>query len=93
MDFIKNIFENYSVVFIGYGLRDNEILTGLRLCNKKRRHYWLESSYRDKEDYLNIRSTNLGEVNIHLIPYLIDNYGDELLYIVLDGMYNALAAK
>jgi hypothetical protein len=93
MNFIKYIFENYSVVFIGYGLRDNEILTGLRSCNKKRRHYWLESSYRYKEDYLKIRSTNLREVNIHLIPYLIDTDGEELLFTVLDRMYKVLVAK
>lgn len=93
MNFIKYIFENFSVVFIGYGLRDNEILTGLRSCNKKRRHYWLESSYRHKEDYLKIRSTNLREVNIRLIPYLIDTDGEELLFTVLDRMYKVLAVK
>lgn len=93
MDFIRNIFENYSVIFIGYGLRDNEILTGLRLCNKKRRHYWLQSTYGDKENYLKIRATNLREVNVYQIRYLIDDEGEGQLYTILDRMYKVLAAK
>jgi hypothetical protein len=42
MEFIKKIFENYSVIFIGYGLREHEILRGINRSKKNRQHFWLE---------------------------------------------------
>jgi len=94
MEFIKYIFANYTVIFIGYGLRDKEILDGIRQIDQKRRHYWLESSYRSKESYLKVRSTSLREdYNIQLVPYLIDCHDQDFLYQVLNGIYIQMANK
>ena len=94
MNFIKDILENYTVLFIGYGLRDKEILDAVGLTKKRRNHYWLESSYRGKKDYLEVRSTILkNNYNINLVPYMIDDHGPGLLNSVLTDIYKELAKR
>ena len=91
MSFLKYIFENYNVLFIGYGLREDDIKRAISSTNKRKTHYWMESSSRNKEDYLHIRSTALkANYNITLIPYHIDRKGDELLYEVIDSLYKTI---
>ncbi|MEW6068785.1 MAG: SIR2 family protein [Nitrospirota bacterium] len=92
MNYIKNIFDNFNVLFIGYGLREPEITQAISLTNKRKTHYWLEGSRRNTEDYLKIRSTTLKEnFNIKLIPYCIDDKGDELLCDVIDSLYKTIS--
>ena len=92
--YLKLIFENYNVLFIGYGLNENEILSLIRLTNKRKIHYWLEGSNRNKLDYLKIRSTTLKEnYNIELIPYNIDQNGYETLYDVISLLYEVMSNK
>jgi hypothetical protein len=94
MGFATTVFENYNVIFIGYGLREYEILQGITNSKNKKRHYWLEQSFRKREDYLKIRATNLREnYNITLIPYFIDMNGHEVLYKVLDELYKVIESK
>lgn len=92
MNYLKNIFDNFNVLFIGYGLREAEITQAISLTNKRKTHYWLEGSRRNTEDYLKIRSTTLKEnFNIKLIPYCIDDKGDKLLYDVIDSLYKKIS--
>lgn len=92
MNYLKNIFDNFNVLFIGYGLSEPEITQAISLTTKRKTHYWLEGSRRNTEDYLKIRSTTLKEnFNIKLIPYCIDDKGDELLYDVIDTLYKTIS--
>jgi hypothetical protein len=59
--FLTYVADNFTILFIGYGLRERDILDCLRSAGKKRKHYWLESSHRDKQSYLKIKSTCLRE--------------------------------
>ena len=91
LNFLVDIFENYSVLFVGYGLREDDITRAISLTNKRKTHYWIEGSKRNVEDYLKIRSTSLKEIyNITLIPYYIDAEGQELLYEVIDSLYKIM---
>lgn len=94
MNFLTRIFEGYNVLFIGYGLREAEIMQAILKTGKRKLHYWLEPYYRNKRDFLEIRSTNLKEnYNIMLIPYSIDKDDYEGLYEVIDRLSMAITKK
>ncbi len=90
MEFLTNIFMQYSVLFIGYSLRDFEVLQAIakaRLQESKMKFFLLESSYRDKHTLFQVNksiySLNYG---IEIIPYEIEEKGYELLLEVLDAI-------
>ncbi len=87
MEFLKQIFDNYSVIFFGYGLREEEIMMAMAKTKKKRQHYWVEPIYRNKIDYLKIRSTSLKKnYNITMVPYSIDSLGHEAIIKVIESL-------
>ena len=89
--FLVDIFENYSVLFIGYGLREDDVKRALSLTTKRKTHYWIEGSRRNVKDHLKIRSTTLKEnYNIIFIPYYIDAKGQEVLYEVISSLYKIM---
>ena len=91
LNFLVDIFQNYSVLFMGYGLREDDIKRAISLTNRRKTHYWIEGSKRNVEDYLKIRSTTLKDIyNIILIPYYIDVEGQELLYEVINSLYKIM---
>jgi hypothetical protein len=90
MTFLKRVFENYNVLFVGYGLREEEIMRTMASTNKRNFHWWLEGSSRGNKDSLEIRSTVLRvNYNIRLLPYSIENEGHDILKKVLQALYNA----
>ena len=95
MSYLKNIFKDRSVLFIGYGLREEEIVRAIYSTEKLKTHYWLEGYTRNNIDYLKIRSTTLREnYNIHLIPYYIDNRErSKLICEVIDSLYKKITKK
>lgn len=94
MNYLKNIFNDHSVLFIGYGLREEEIRRAISLTDKTKTHYWLEGCFRGNIDYLKIRSITLKEnFNIYLIPYYIDNKGFKLVCDVIDSLYKKISGK
>jgi hypothetical protein len=87
MAFLRQIFDNYSVVFFGYGLHEEKIMMAMAKTNKKRRHYWIEPICRNKFDHLKIRSTSLKEnFNITLVPYSIEVFGHEAIIKVIESL-------
>ena len=94
MNFIAHIFESYNVLFIGYGLREEEIMQAILKTGKRKLHYWLEPYSRNKRDFLEIRGTNLKEnYNIVLIPYSIDKDDYEGLYKVINRLSMSITKK
>lgn len=94
MRFLINILDNYNVLFIGYGLREEDIKRAISLTKKRKTHYWLEESSRNKEDYLKIRGTTMKNIyNIHLIPYNIDEEGHEILMKTIAALYTSVNNK
>ena len=93
--FLKNIFMDRSVLFIGYGLREVEIGRAICLTDKLNVHYWLQGCYRNNIDNLKIRSTTLREnYNIHLIPYYIDRRERfKLICEIIDSLYKKITEK
>ena len=94
MKFLIEIFQRYSVFFIGYGLREKEIKQAITQTSRRKQHYWLEPFKRKDEDSLMIRGTIFKETyNISLIPYYVDSKGYELLFEVIDSLYRVMSGK
>jgi len=94
MKFLQSIFENYNVLFIGYGLREGDINRVISSTSRKKHHFWLEPSSRSKEGPLKIRSTCMREnYNVHLIPYFIDEEGYDLLLKTIEALSTVVSAK
>jgi len=94
-NYLKNIFMDRSVLFIGYGLREEEIVRAIYLTDKSKTHYWLEGYTRNNIDFLKIRSTSLKEnYNIHLIPYCIDNRErHRIIFEIIDSLHKKINGK
>lgn len=92
-DFLKHVFNNdYTIVFIGYGLAELEILQHLFNCNTKNNgtvnnRYMLLSCFSDdyfKVNYLyNYYKDNYG---VEIIPYDLAELGYEKLEEVLNHL-------
>lgn len=95
MKYLKKVFRDRVVLFIGYGLREDEILRAINLTDKLKAHYWLEEYSRSNIDDLKIRSTSLREnYNIRLIPYCIDNRNRfELICEIIDSLYRNVTGR
>jgi hypothetical protein len=93
-NFLKYIYNTYNVLFIGYGLAEEDIMRPLKLelPNKTGKSYfWLEGISGNNSAKLLTRSTNLkNSYNIDIIPYDIETNGYEEIYRVLDDLYKEL---
>ena len=93
-NFLTHIFESYNVLFIGYGLNEDEIIQPILKTGKRKLHYWLEPYSRNTRDFLEIRGTNLREnYNIMHIPYSIEKDDYEGLYKVINMLSMAMTKK
>lgn len=95
MNYLKKVFRDRVVLFIGYGLREDEILRAINLTDKLKAHYWLQEYNRSNIDDLRICSTSLREnYNIRLIPYSIDNRDRfELICEIIDSLYRNVTGR
>ena len=90
-EFLEYIFNNYSVLFIGYGLMDIEIKQIISRTNKRKKHFWIEATSRNILGSLSIKSTTLRENhNIELITYSIDEDGHSTAIDIVNAIHKAV---
>ncbi|BAI79797.1 conserved hypothetical protein [Deferribacter desulfuricans SSM1] len=88
-NFLKKIFEEYIVLFLGYGLAEFELLDFLITKSEKRskykelKHFILIPFYRGEENILSFERYYYNSMGIEVIPYEKDEKGYEQLYEVL----------
>jgi hypothetical protein len=74
--FLKVLFDNFTVLFIGYGLEEEEILKSLALRSNsidyKKWHYRLYPMYRSEKPIFQVEQYFFNEMGIELIPYFRD---------------------
>ena len=81
-DFLKTIFEDYTVIFLGYGLEEFPILEAV-MEDSRKTHYALMPTYLNEMNVFRIREKYYNQLNISLFPYYIDFKGYGRLYEVL----------
>ncbi len=85
--FLEELFQKHTVLFIGYGLEEYEILEFLvhksKVGRKELRHYMLFPIFRQEKDLLKFYESYYADLGIELIPYAIDKKGYTQLYDIL----------
>lgn len=87
--FLKNVFTNYTVLFLGYGMSEFELLDFLitkfdSTSDKKEiKHYTLLPFYSGEENILGFEQSYYNPMGIQVIGYEKDEKGYNQLYYVL----------
>lgn len=85
--FIEEIFSKYTVLFLGYGLGEFELLDYLikTTKGKTKRHFFLKDYFQHEERIYEFEQMYFGKIGITLIPYKKDEKGfNQLKDIVKD---------
>ena len=102
LTFLEHLFEQKTVLFIGYGLEELEILEYVILkarrppgaTVKETRHYLLQGFFSHQDALRHtLKSYYLSECGIELIPFLLDDKNWEQLLDVLEQFAQRIPAS
>jgi hypothetical protein len=102
LTFLEYLFDNKTVLFIGYGLEELEILEYVILKarrppgtpGREARHYILQGFFSHEEALLrSLKSYYLSECDIQLIPFLRDDKDWDQLLDVLEEFARTIPAS
>lgn len=79
--FLKSIFKEYTIIFIGYGLEEFSILE--HIIKNSRQHFVLLPCYLHDINLFRIKNEYFKTLNIKAVPYYLDFDGYHRLYYVL----------
>lgn len=80
-NFLKKLFNEYTVIFIGYGLEEFEILQ--HIIKDTRKHYALVGTYLDEANLFVMKKEYFEELGVEVHGYYLDFNGYDRLYDVL----------
>jgi hypothetical protein len=87
--FLGTIFSEYTVLFIGYGMEEFEVLDFLFTktggSSKELKHFILLPMYRGEENILAFEEFYHGDLGIHVVSYAIDDKGYDQLHHVIEN--------
>lgn len=85
--FLETLFKDYTILFVGYGLAELQLLEYLVLSNNKEtnevRHYFLMPMFRGEEHLLEFQRDYYKKFGIEVIAYDITENGHNQLYEVV----------
>lgn len=85
--FLRELFNAYTVLFVGYGLEEYEILEFMisksQTAKGELRHYMLYPVFKKETNLLGFQRKYYEDLGIHLIPYPMDENGYEHLAKVI----------
>jgi|GEM_PF-5384836 hypothetical protein len=92
-NYLEDVFKKYTILFIGYGLSEFELLDFLRMKNNAGQHFALIPYFRYQEPAIEGMKTYYDLLGIQQIPYFIDKKGYNILADVLDSWYHEFEDK
>jgi hypothetical protein len=85
--FLEEVFKSYTVLFLGYGLEEYEILEFIISKSHPRKnelkHFMLYPIFRNEVNLLAFQRKYYADLGIQLIPYPKDENGYEQLAVVI----------
>lgn len=98
LTFLEHLFTYKTVLFIGYGLEELEILEYIILKARtargvETRHYLLQGFFSHQRELMVNLSSYYRECGIHLIPFLMDQDGWNQLVYVLESFGQSVPAS
>ena len=86
--FFRELFNMFSVIFIGYGLEEFPILEHVIKNTKK--HYAVMGIYQNEMNFFRLNSEYFKTINITPIPFYLDFNGYDRLLSLLDLWLNQI---
>lgn len=91
--FLNEIFSKYTILFVGYGLNEFELLDYVITKNdiapkRELRHYILLPFYSDEVNILKFEQSYFSKLGINVLGYSKDENGYEQLYYILQRWKN-----
>jgi len=80
--FLKDLFNEYSVIFIGYGLEEFPILE--HVIKNSKNHYAIMGTYQNEMNLFRLNSEYFKTLNITPIPFYLDFNGYDRVVNMLD---------
>lgn len=99
LTFLEDLFRNKTVLFVGYGLAELEILEYLIVKRRARekglqpQHFILQGFYSHEHQLMVSMRTYYRECGIELVPFLKDHGGWEQLISVLEAWAKSVPAS
>jgi len=85
--FLEEVFKNFTVLFIGYGIEEYEIMeflvTATHSAKNEIKHFMLYSMYQNEANLLKFYEKYYTDLGIQLIPYSINERGHEQLVDII----------
>ena len=89
-DFLRKVFGTSTILFIGYGMRDYELLEYAQSSGRKDAYFLLEPHTKLDEVVIEPLKRYYDSVNVRMIPYFIDEDGYITILDVLSRWENEL---
>jgi NAD-dependent SIR2 family protein deacetylase len=83
--FLKQVFKKYTVIFIGSGINEFEILEHCLKTDISNQHYSLIATQMEERNLWRVKKAYFNGINIKAIPYYLDFQEYERLLFVLDS--------
>ena len=98
LTFLEHLFTYKTVLFVGYGLEEMEILEYIILkartaSGMEIRHFLLQGFFSHERELMINLNSYYGECGIHLIPFLKDQEGWDQLVNVLESFGESVPAS
>lgn len=90
--FLEKLFQNYTVLFIGYGLSEFPILERI-ISSGGKRHYVLLPTFLSEINYFQKQASYLEKLNITALPYYLDSEGYNRINSVLKNWEKIIAKR
>lgn len=89
--FLEKVFADYTVLFLGYGLSEYEVLDFvLKNRHESPRHFILSAYYRGEENILKYEEAYYADLGINVIPFEKDEKGYSQLHGVINNWTNEI---
>lgn len=74
-DFLRQVMHDKTVLFIGYGLTEFEIINAAFEPSEVLKHYLLEGFFKYQQELCNAKAEYFASIGVNLIPYSKDECG------------------
>ena len=93
--FLEEIFTKYTVLFLGYGMSEFELMDYLftSIQGTRKKHYFLKDYFTHEQRIYEFDQMYFDDLGIELIPYAKDMLGFNQLPIIIDQWVQAIKSK
>jgi len=93
--FLEEIFTKYTVLFLGYGMSEFELMDYLfsSIQGNSRRHYFLKDYFTHEQRIYEFDQMYFDDLGVDLIPYAKDTIGFQQLPKVIDEWVQEIKSK